>query len=722
MRFVEFLNLLESDKGFAEEIAKRRNELLGKVNNIDAVRELNKSILEGDWHLRSDIERIIEDAATDWIKRNQTLLKKPISSKTVTQLLKLIQQKVNTADKVTFLYHSVQEIESDRNLVYFLDLESIIAQAIRGHLFSAKKDHEEVNTITDQTLSRLKQSTELLSPSWPLLVLSENDLTGFLSRRVSRYITDLLIAKRTGWLVPSWTDAQEIVSAYSAALRSLDSISSTLFTPDAVEMARITDRWSLREQYAAFVFQSSLLSAPITKQDQVEIASIVNETVSATNERLVRQGLSTPDETDTAVDLAIQRSMSRVLGDLSTSYADIVWPAWVVNMAGFPEIAVNIILEAIVPAIISGSIGTYLGWLIGKHQTDLMKLRGSSVGKSVLDDFDEACKELLRYRYYLFEQTDLESAAKTAEKLGSTFLSLAKRVNENQPVLIDDLRSLATLFTNESMTLGSQHQSDEALVTIIKTRKDFVDQKEIMKIIRERAEEIVKQHIGARTGLYERHDSIISHLSKLVNKVDKRVGNRDRTIAIETANRLVTLNGPYILALSIRAFLREKLASHSDSSNESSASNQSKGPRVFLAHASEDKNVVRELYGRLKSSGFEPWLDEIDILPGQNWRIEVPKAIRESNIFIACFSRQSVKKHGYVQKEFRLALTTYAEKPAGSIFLIPLRLDECDLPELEIPEFGVKLADIQWVDYWKSDGFDALVKSIRRANFGYEHS
>jgi hypothetical protein len=40
--------------------------------------------------------------------------------------------------------------------------------------------------------------------------------------------------------------------------------------------------------------------------------------------------------------------------------------------------------------------------------------------------------------------------------------------------------------------------------------------------------------------------------------------------------------------------------------------------RIFLCHASEDKPQVREVYQRLGALGFEPWLDEVEILPGQD--------------------------------------------------------------------------------------------------------
>jgi hypothetical protein len=136
--------------------------------------------------------------------------------------------------------------------------------------------------------------------------------------------------------------------------------------------------------------------------------------------------------------------------------------------------------------------------------------------------------------------------------------------------------------------------------------------------------------------------------------------------------------------------------------------------RIFLAHAAEDKDRVRELHARLQAEGFEPGLDEIDLLPGQDWQLEITTAIRESKIFIACLSKRSVLKQGYVQKEFRLALSSYAEKPPGTTYLIPLRLDQCEVPNLQNSDLGVKLRNIQWLDYWKSDGFERLVTAIRQ--------
>lgn len=134
--------------------------------------------------------------------------------------------------------------------------------------------------------------------------------------------------------------------------------------------------------------------------------------------------------------------------------------------------------------------------------------------------------------------------------------------------------------------------------------------------------------------------------------------------------------------------------------------------RIFLAHASEDKPFVRDLYYKLKQYGYMPWLDEVDLLPGQVWRDEIPNAIKNSDIFIACLSQQSIAKRGYVQREFRLALNKFSECIPGDIYLIPLLLNDCEIPDLRLGEYGISLRDIHWLKYYEADGFERLKRSI----------
>jgi hypothetical protein len=65
-----------------------------------------------------------------------------------------------------------------------------------------------------------------------------------------------------------------------------------------------------------------------------------------------------------------------------------------------------------------------------------------------------------------------------------------------------------------------------------------------------------------------------------------------------------------------------------------------KEPRIFLCHASDDKERVRELYRQLKEAGFRPWLDEEDLLPGQKW---VKPAIFQRRVAEVSISTQSRK-------------------------------------------------------------------------------
>lgn len=115
--------------------------------------------------------------------------------------------------------------------------------------------------------------------------------------------------------------------------------------------------------------------------------------------------------------------------------------------------------------------------------------------------------------------------------------------------------------------------------------------------------------------------------------------------------------------------------------------------KVFLCHASQDKPIVRDLCQRLTDEGWiDPWLDEGKLLPGEDWRASIEEAVEVADLVVICLSNNSVNKEGFVQKELRYAREISLEKPEGSIFLIPVRLDECDIPR------GLRF--IQWTDYF----------------------
>lgn len=126
--------------------------------------------------------------------------------------------------------------------------------------------------------------------------------------------------------------------------------------------------------------------------------------------------------------------------------------------------------------------------------------------------------------------------------------------------------------------------------------------------------------------------------------------------------------------------------------------------KIFLAHSKDDKSKVREYYRRLVIDGFDAWLDEEKIIPGQEWDAEIRKAIRTTDAFIVFLSKSSITKEGYIQKEIRMALDIADEKPEGTNYFIPVRLEECVVPS--------RIGRFQWVNLFEREGYKKLKEAL----------
>ena len=92
--------------------------------------------------------------------------------------------------------------------------------------------------------------------------------------------------------------------------------------------------------------------------------------------------------------------------------------------------------------------------------------------------------------------------------------------------------------------------------------------------------------------------------------------------------------------------------------------------RVFLCHSSNDKPAVRELYQKLRAeSWIQPWLDEEELYPGQDWNLKLEKAVEAADAIIVCLSKGSITKEGYVQRELRIVLDFADYKPEGTLYI-----------------------------------------------------
>jgi len=126
--------------------------------------------------------------------------------------------------------------------------------------------------------------------------------------------------------------------------------------------------------------------------------------------------------------------------------------------------------------------------------------------------------------------------------------------------------------------------------------------------------------------------------------------------------------------------------------------------KIFISYASGDRAKAQKLHAYLASQGADPWIDTENLLPGQDWKMEISRALDETDLILLCLSKTSVTREGYVQKEMRLALDRALEIPPGEIFLIPARFEEVDLP--------YSLRDFQAVDLFSDSGMKKLLKSL----------
>jgi len=127
--------------------------------------------------------------------------------------------------------------------------------------------------------------------------------------------------------------------------------------------------------------------------------------------------------------------------------------------------------------------------------------------------------------------------------------------------------------------------------------------------------------------------------------------------------------------------------------------------RVFLCHSKIDKQAVRVLYRKLVADGIDPWFDEEDLLPGQEWEAVIKKAVQNSDVVLVCLSRASVERRGFAQKEIKFALDVADEQPEGTIYLIPLKLEECEIPD--------RLKKWHWVELFQPNGYQKLLSALR---------
>lgn len=126
--------------------------------------------------------------------------------------------------------------------------------------------------------------------------------------------------------------------------------------------------------------------------------------------------------------------------------------------------------------------------------------------------------------------------------------------------------------------------------------------------------------------------------------------------------------------------------------------------KAFLYHAPADKVAVRDLYLRLISDGVDAWLVKDKLLPGQDWKEELHRAVSEADVVVVCISngRKWMESR---QKEVQAAFDSIIEELNDEIFVIPVYLDKGDRLE--------NLRKWQWVDLFEEGGYEILLRALQ---------
>jgi hypothetical protein len=139
---------------------------------------------------------------------------------------------------------------------------------------------------------------------------------------------------------------------------------------------------------------------------------------------------------------------------------------------------------------------------------------------------------------------------------------------------------------------------------------------------------------------------------------------------------------------------------------------------VFISYVHEDTRRVDQLHKALTAAGIPVWRDTEDLQPGENWPTKIRQAITDNAlVFIVCFSQASTSRYkSYQNEELNLAIEQLRQRQPDDLWIIPVRLDECDIPDRDIGG-GRTLASIQHADLF-GDRYDEeitrLIASVRR--------
>src|SRR5262249_34372303 len=135
--------------------------------------------------------------------------------------------------------------------------------------------------------------------------------------------------------------------------------------------------------------------------------------------------------------------------------------------------------------------------------------------------------------------------------------------------------------------------------------------------------------------------------------------------------------------------------------------------QVLLCCDRLDADHVRIYRNFLRSKSIDARLIIDALAGGTDVEFELKRLVQGAQLVLVFLSTRSVKREGPLQKAILTALDLYKEKPPGKVFIIPVRLDEC--------ETHLRLAELHRIDVFESSGWEKLSQQIIDHQEQYEH-
>jgi hypothetical protein len=280
---------------------------------------------------------------------------------------------------------------------------------------------------------------------------------------------------------------------------------------------------------------------------------------------------------------------------------------------------------------------------------------------------------------------------------------------------LDELRGEPKSKDATFRNLQLQHRKD----TLRKSIKRYVDESEFPEAVKQLAsnvdaveteEELLKIRAALETALFKHFEGRFSYLFEFLKYASLKVNffAKPGLRRIEKVSPFAGCKSMRALENRIRDSLRRKKIpwpTYDENKQCEAVIFEPKikhdvvptKPKIFFNYADLDQPRVLEIYNRLSEEGFAAWLDKKNLRPGDDWRQEINKAIKASSVFVACFSRNYLSGDGFRYAELREAMERAKEMAFGHKYIIPIRLDYCEIPE-EIS------SELQYIDVFDNDG------------------